>query len=180
MKTVLAIAGSNSSTSVNKQLLDWSVTQLSGVNIELLSLSGLELPIFGEDLEKEQGHPEAVKKIRQQISDVDAVIIASPEHNGMMPAVSKNMFDWLSRVSKEGEKGIFNNKPVLLLSASPGPRGGMTNLENMSKVMPFWGADIKGSYSLGSFYQEFTDGAPSAEHEAKLKELLNQFEAELR
>ncbi len=179
MKTIIALAGSNSSTSVNKQLLDWTTSQITSVEKQQVSLVDLELPMFSEDLEKAEGHPQAAKDMRAKISAADAFIIASPEHNGMMPAALKNLFDWLSRVSVEGEKGIFNNKPVLLLSSSPGPRGGMTNLENMSKVMPFWGADIKGSYSLGRFYQEFEEGEPTAEHREKLLELLNQFEQEL-
>lgn len=179
MKNILALAGSNSSTSVNKQLLDWAVENITEANVETISLRDIELPLFSEDLEKDQGHPQLVKDLRELLSQSDAFIIASPEHNGMMPAALKNLFDWLSRVSVEGEKGIFNNKPVILISTSPGPRGGMTNLENMSKVMPFWGADIKGTYSLGSFYQEFTGGEPNGEHQVKLSELLKQFEQEL-
>ncbi len=179
MQKILAFAGSNSSKSVNNQLINWIIRQAQDRPIEQIDIRDYEMPLFGEDLEREAGHPETAIALRQKFSEVDAFIIASPEHNGMMPAVLKNLFDWLSRIPVDGEKGIFGNKPVLLLSASPGPRGGMTNLQNMANVIPFWGAEVKGQYSLGSFYDNFKDGQPSKSHQQKLLEIIKVFQSDL-
>lgn len=70
----------------------------------------------------------------------------------MMPAFFKNIMDWISRT----EGTIFQEKPVMLMSTSPGPRGGITNLHNMQKVFPHWGASaVYADFSLPNFYQNF-------------------------
>jgi NAD(P)H-dependent FMN reductase len=62
------------------------------------------------------------------------------------------VIDWLSRV----EPGkTFMAKPLLLLSASPGPNGGRTNLDNMATLAPWWGAEVVATFSLGNFYAVF-------------------------
>ena len=44
----------------------------------------------------------------------------------------------------------------MLMSTSPGPRGGATNLANMAQVLPHWGASMAfADFSLGSFHQNF-------------------------
>ncbi len=174
MKKILAFAGSNSSGSINKQLVSWFSRQLDPNQVTLLDLNQFELPIFSQDFENSHGIPEAAIELRKVFSKHDAFVIASPEHNSMMPAFLKNIFDWLSRVKVENEKGIFANKPTVLLSTSPGGRGGMTNLENMVKIMPYWGADIKGHYSMASFYENFVDGEPLAKPRKELLALVNR------
>ena len=49
----------------------------------------------------------------------------------------------------------FQEKPVLLLSTSPGPRGGSSVLEIAKNRFPFQGAIVKGSFSLPSFNDNF-------------------------
>ena len=49
----------------------------------------------------------------------------------------------------------FQEKPVLLLSTSPGPRGGSSVLEIAKNRFPFQGAIINGSFSLPSFNDNF-------------------------
>lgn len=179
MKKILAFAGSNNSQSVNRQLLQWVVDQLPKESVTFVSLENYQLPMFGQDLEREQGSPELAKELREIFNQHDAFIVASPEHNSMMPAVLKNAFDWLSRTKINDDDSIFNDKPVLLLSTSPGGRGGMTNLQNMANILPYWGAKIKGQYSLPSFYQEFSNGQPSEEHAQKLNDLIENFVKDL-
>jgi len=42
----------------------------------------------------------------------------------------------------------------MLISTSPGPRGGITNLENMKMVVPHWGASrVFADFNLGRFYE---------------------------
>jgi len=44
---------------------------------------------------------------------------------------------------------------MLLLSTSPGPRGGATVMEAAKATFPRMGADLRGSLSLPSFYDNF-------------------------
>ena len=41
--------------------------------------------------------------------------------------------------------------------------------------MPWWGADMKGSYSLGSFYDTVIDGVLTQTHDQELTEIINDF-----
>ena len=44
---------------------------------------------------------------------------------------------------------------MLLLATSPGARGGKTVLEIAKNYFPYQGADIKGTFSLPSFHDNF-------------------------
>jgi chromate reductase len=179
MKKILAFAGSNSSTSVNRQLIEHAASKSADHEVTLLDLRDYDAPMFSEDLEKESGVPESIQKLKTVFEAHDAFMIASPEHNGMMPAFFKNLMDWLSRAGGK----IFQEKPVLLMSTSPGPRGGQTNLANMKAVFPHWGATaVFADFSVGSFYQAFdpaTGTFINPEDETRLLETVTAFETYL-
>ena len=97
-----------------------------------------------------------------------------------MPAFLKNVIDWLSRATEPGQPFFGETKkPVLLLSASPGETGGATNIKTMSELMPWWGGDVKGTYSLGSYYEKFTDGQFNSETDEELTAIVNLFDTTL-
>lgn len=154
MKKIIAFAGSNHSHSLNYQLIQHASTLVERHSVEILDLRAFHVPIYSIDLEQRQGIPEQIRQMKNKLRQADAFIIASPEHNGSIPAFFKNIIDWLSRI----EQNIFGGKPVLLLSASPGAKGGKTNLEHLSKLMPFWGAEVTGTYSIGNFDARLKDG----------------------
>ena len=47
---------------------------------------------------------------------------------------------------------------MLLLSTSPGARGGATVLSQAASLYPFWGAKITGQMALPNFEQNFING----------------------
>ena len=55
-----------------------------------------EFPVFDEDVEQ-VGVPACVKKVRQQVKAVDAVLYGLPEYNYSIASSFKNAYDWLSR-----------------------------------------------------------------------------------
>lgn len=171
---IATLLASNSKKSINRVLLNHVATKLGEHQVTSLEVADYPLPIYSEDIETESGIPETVIALRQQLSQFDAFILASPEHNSSMPAVFKNLIDWLSRV-KDVEHPIFNKKPLLLLSTSPGARGGATNLQHLNQIMPWWGADIQGSLSLNSFYQKYSEGQFEEETERQINEQIEQF-----
>jgi len=178
MAKILALSASNSRNSINKTLLNIATDKIKGHDIKRIDMTDYSMPFFSLDVEESDGAPEAAKKIKAMLSEHDAVIISCPEHNGLPPAEFKNLIDWVSRVEQTpmfGGPESGDKKPVLLLSASPGPNGGATNLATLTQLMPWWGADVKGSYSLGSFYQNFVDEKLSINEEVKLKHIVNEF-----
>ena len=180
MKKILAFAGSNSSSSVNKKLVAHAKSKFKDHEVTLVDLLDFDAPIFSEDLEKASGTPQAIQKLRELFDTHDAYMIASPEHNGMMPAFFKNIMDWLSRM----DGAIFKKKPVMLMSTSPGPRGGQTNLGNMKVLFPHWGASaVFADFHLGSFYQAYNDELTTftnAEDDQRLQNAVQAFESHLK
>ena len=88
------------------------------------------------------------------LNNADGFIVSLAEHNGSYAAVFKNTIDWLSRVNIK----IWREKPMLLMAASPGARGGATVLQLASAYFPFMGASITDTFSLPSFYDNFNYG----------------------
>lgn len=168
MKKVVTIAGSNSQNSINKMIIDYVVTLLEDVESYPIDLNNYSLPIYGVDYEAEKGIPTAVKRLDEIIDSADAFIISLAEHNGSYAAVFKNVIDWLSRLDLK----IWKDKPMLLMSTSPGGRGGATILKSASSYFPFLGAKIIETFSLPSFYDNFKEGQVIEEN--LKKELLSK------
>lgn len=176
MKQIIAFAGSNSKTSINKQLVIYTSSLVSDVETTVLDLNDFELPVYGVDLEKEQGIPDNAKSFLKHISDSDGIIVSLAEHNGAYAAVFKNLFDWMSRE----EQKTFMEKPMLLMATSPGARGGQSVLGMASDRFPRHDANIVGTFSLPSFYDNFKDGAiVNDELNNQLLEEVKQFKNSL-
>lgn len=148
---VLAFGASNSKTSINKQLATYAAHLVDNATVTTLDLNDFELPLYSTDLEAEIGHPQAAKDFLAQIQAADLVVIAFAEHNGSYTAAYKNLFDWMSRIQQK----VFDGKRVVLLATSPGPGGAQTVLAAATGSMPFFGAEVVGSLSVPSFYDNF-------------------------
>ncbi len=154
MQKVLAFAGSNSSTSINQQLLDHVVGRIQGHEIKEIKLTDYPLPIYSADLEKNEGFPINATIIKNLIADSDALVVAVNEHNGGPSAFFKNIIDWLSRVNKN----FLAGKKILLISTSPGQRGAKSSLEYARNIFGRFGGEVIESFSLPSFKDNFQDG----------------------
>lgn len=150
---VLALSGSSAKKSINHRLLEWTIAQ-TGLEVEVVRVLDYDWPIFSVDLEAAEGIPASVHELHARLVAADGFILASPEHNGGPPAMLKNTIDWLSRV----DRGVFA-MPTLLLATSPGPRGGVTNIQHWANLLPHWGATVVGALSLPRFHDNFADGA---------------------
>jgi len=151
MKQLIALGGSNSKASINKQLAVYAATQIQEVTVRIIDLNDFEMPVYGIDLEKEQGIPTAAIQLNTLFSEVDGFVVSLAEHNGSYAAVFKNTLDWLSRVDKQ----VWKNKPVLLLATSPGARGGQTILNTAKTSFPHLGANIVAHCALPSFHAHY-------------------------
>lgn len=159
MKRIVAFAGSGSKHSINQQLAIYASTLLEQVEVEIIDISQYDLPLFTIDVEqewKDKGAlPKDLEAFVESIRSADALIISLAEHNGSYSAFFKNVWDWTSRV----EAKILGFKPFVLLSTSPGGRGGMSVLEAAEDRFPRHGGDYKGKFSLPFYGEKFQDGA---------------------
>lgn len=154
MKKILAFAGSNSSTSINHQLLLNVTARIKGHELKLIKLTEYDLPMFGVDRERETGYPFKLRLLKQLIDEHDALVIAVNEHNGNVSAFFKNTIDWLSRLDRR----FLEGKKILLISTSPGRRGAKSSLEYTKGILPRFGGEVIESFSFPSFNDNFRDG----------------------
>ena len=167
---LLAIGASTSSTSINAQLAHYAASLVSGAEVTDFSLRDLNLPIYSEDEEKENGLPADAQTFLNAIAQHDGIVISLAEHNGSYTAAFKNVYDWASRI----EQSVWQDKPMLLLSTSPGARGGATVLEAGKATFPRMGAKLTASFSLPSFYDNFTkEGIKDPSLDSQLQEAVN-------
>ncbi|WP_101757537.1 NADPH-dependent FMN reductase [Oceanicoccus sp. KOV_DT_Chl] len=148
---ILAFAASNSSQSINKQLLQYALTLIEQGDAELLDINDYEMPLYSSDREEQGGIPALAHQFREKIDWADALIIAFAEHNGSYTAAYKNLFDWTSRINPK----VYQAKPMVLLATSPGPGGARNVLNAAQTSAPHFGGEVKATLSVASFYQHF-------------------------
>ncbi|MFK7834433.1 MAG: NADPH-dependent FMN reductase [Winogradskyella sp.] len=154
MKNIIAFAGSDSKTSINKQLATYAASLVSNANVTVLDLNDFELPMYSMNLELAEGIPDNAKKFLDHIKSTDAIVLSLAEHNGTYATVFKNLFDWMSRIDGK----LWSNKPMLLMATSPGARGGETGLDIAKGRFVFMGGHIVSTFSLPNFGDNFSDG----------------------
>lgn len=171
MIKILSIGASSSSSSINQILANYAARQISNAEVTVFKLDQLSLPIYCEDEEKNKGIPAAAHDFLAAIRSHDRIVISMAEHNGSYTAAFKNLYDWTSRI----EQNLWSDKAMLLLSTSPGPRGGATVLAAAEATFPRMGAQVCASMSLPNFYDNYGEtGIQSLELKAELKSAISQ------
>ena len=115
MLKLIAIVGTNSKRSTNRQLLQYMSKHFADkAEIELVEIK--DIPMFNKPADRNV--PELVSEIAQKIDAADGVLIGTPEYDHSIPAVLMNALAWLSY-------GIYPllNKPVMITGASYGTLG---------------------------------------------------------
>ena len=138
---LLIFAGSTRQASFNRKLAQVTakMARATGAEVTHIELSDFDIPMYNADLEA-QGTPADVMKLKQLMFDHPAWIICSPEYNGSYTALLKNTIDWVSSPVKsdpawqEGFKS-FTGKVVGMLSASPGPLGGLRSQSHLAPLL---------------------------------------------
>ena len=104
---------------------------------------------MNQDLEKNL--PEVLKKIKEQVSDSDAIWVFTPEYNGMIPGTIKNLFDWLSRPWEPGNYASgtpIKGKPVTI-SGVGGSNQTKGSRELLDKLLKRIGMKVMSEPSYG-------------------------------
>ena len=128
LKKVLAICGSTRKTSSNLNLIH-AISDLTKEKFEIKVFEGLsDIPHFNPDLDNETP-PEAVKNFRNQLKEVDGILICTPEYAMGVPGTLKNAIDWTVSSCE------FSNKPTALITASSVGENGHESLMKTLKII---------------------------------------------
>ena len=172
---LIVFSASSSTNSINKKLVTYAASLVSNASVEVLDINDYELPIYSQDKEAEIGKPELAEQFLAKIDSADALMISFAEHNGSYTAAYKNLFDWCSRVRQK----VYLDKPMVLMATSPGAGGAANVLQAAVNSMPYFGGEVKGSFSLPSFYDNFdanTNQVTNSELKAQLTEAVKNLE----
>ena len=96
---VLVISGSARRGSFNRQLASVAAALAvqGGAAVTTVDLRSLELPIYDADLHERGTPPGAIRLVRL-FAEHDALLLATPEHNGFPTPLLINALDWASLV----------------------------------------------------------------------------------
>ncbi|MFO7767420.1 MAG: NADPH-dependent FMN reductase [bacterium] len=95
----------------------------AGVSIRFVCLDELPLPLLDPS---RPFHPDS-DRLKEWVTEADAVAVGSPEYHGAMSGSVKNLLDYLSKEELSG-------KPAGLVATSGGVKGG-TNTLNMLRLI---------------------------------------------
>jgi chromate reductase len=171
---IIAFGASPSKNSINKKLATYAAHLFKSAQVEVLDLNEYQMPIFSVDIEKEVGHHPLAKAFLDKIASADILVVSLAENNGNYSAAFKNIFDWCSRINTK----VFNDIPMLLMATSPGAKGGAIVLGIAKNAFPFYGGNIKATFSLPSFDANFDlekDKISNQELDNQLKEIVDNF-----
>lgn len=162
---ILIIPGSARDGSLNRKLAEFSAQKArsSGLKATQLDLRELDLPVYDGDLETSSGIPAGAYRLQQAIHDSDGVLVVTPEYNGFPTPLVINAFDWLSRIAatpmQPAGLAVTANKPVALLSASPGPGGALRSMNFLRQYlqMAFAMIVVPQQFALGKAHEAFDE-----------------------
>lgn len=153
---LLIFAGALRADSANKKFAREAlrITREIGADAEFIDLKDYPMPVYDGDIEETSGIPATTAALGKKILAADALIISTPEYNGSIPGVLKNIIDWLSR-----EKPVsLAGKHLLLLAASPGALGGVRSLWHSRQPFEVVGVHVfPGTIGLSDAYNAFDE-----------------------
>lgn len=165
---ILAVAGSNSDVSINRQLVTYATTLFENAEVEIVDMNDFEMPIYKHQREVESGIPQQAQDFASKIDSADVLLVALSEHNGTYSAAFKNVFDWTSRIKP---RAVWNEVPMLLMATAPGARGGLGVLDAAEKRFPLHGGNIIDTFTLPFFNDNFDKSEQKISNEEKDNEL---------
>lgn len=165
MTRLVGFAGSLRAGSYNRAMLAAAAAAMpDGASLDVLAIDGV--PLYSGDIEESSGIPESVTMLKDRIAGADGLVIATPEYNGGIPGVAKNVIDWISRPADDQPR-VTHGKPVALMGATPGGFGTVFSQAAWLQVlrtlrMRVWVAS--GPFYLSAAFNSF-DAAGNANEE---------------
>lgn len=136
---ILILNGSNRAGSFSGKLADAAMAEILRQEGEVtrIHLGDYPLPLMDEDLESEKGIPDNAVKLARLFAAHDGIYIATPEYNSSLPPLLKNVIDWVSRVSHDGDRVLkpYPGKVVAIGSSSSGHFAGVRAIIHLRAVL---------------------------------------------
>ena len=143
---ILIFAGSIRTGAYSGKTADCAQRELAvqGADVTRISLADYPLPLMNQDLEREEGIPENAYKLARLFAAHDALLVCTPEYNGSLPPLLKNTIDWVSRISKDGDRPLhpYSGKVVGLCSSSNGHFAGARCIIHLRAVLSHIGMEV--------------------------------------
>jgi NAD(P)H-dependent FMN reductase len=129
-----------------------SLIEQHGGTVDAATMAEFDCPSYNQDAQGHDGIAPGALELRRRLEATDAFVIASPEYNGSMPGLLKNVIDWTSRHRPQP----FNGRHALLLSASPSMAGGNRGLWALRVPLEHLGTRVyPDMFSLAQAHQAF-------------------------
>ena len=158
---ILALAGSIRTDSFNKKLVKIAAegARSAGAEVTVIDLKDYPLPLYDGDCEIALGVPAPALQLRQMVAESDGLLIASPEYNGSISAVLKNVIDWISRPVAGQTPTPLKGKIGAIMATSPGALGGLRGLTHVRTILSNLGTvvlpeQVAVSRAVGAFDPE--------------------------
>lgn len=131
-KKIAIVVGSIRKNSFSQQLAQNLVELFpEGYQAEFIKIN--HLPIYNQDYDT-ANTPAEYGPFRDQLRSADAVLFVTPEHNRTIPAALKNALDVGSRPYGQS---VWNGKPALVVSQSPGNISGFGANHHLRQILVF-------------------------------------------
>lgn len=153
---LIMFAASMRHDSFNQKLIDLSanIARSQQVNVTKLHFPEFCKTFYNADDENSQGFPPEIRLFSEYMQQSSGMVIATPEYNGGIPGVLKNLIDWVSRIRPSPLKEF----PVSLMSSTPSPKGGMRGLKHTSQTIEACGCHLNPNYfSVASAHEAFDE-----------------------
>lgn len=162
---LLVLPASARSGSLNRSLAAAAATLARGIGLQVSEYepAALEMPLYNGDLERSAGVPAAAQRLFDAITASDGLLVVTPEYNGYPTPLFINAFDWLSRITDAPPRpaglALTANRPVALLSASPGVLGGQRSLNLVRGYLEgaFQMLVVPQQFALGKAHEAFDE-----------------------
>lgn len=149
MSTLLAISGSLRAASLNTRLLQ-ALPALAPNGAQIVQFDISDIPLYNQDLDTENA-PDVIKALRSAVKEAHGVIFVTPEYNHTIPAVTKNVIDWMSRPYNQGH---LREKKVALFVGSIGPESGTHCLAHTKDLLELLNNTVVSALTVGSLHEK--------------------------
>lgn len=176
---IVGFTGSLREKSYNAAALR-AAQELLPADVELEIISTGDLPLYNQDLERDE--PMAVRRFKEKIRQADALLIVTPEYNGSIPGVLKNALDWASRPTG---KSVLIGKPTAIMGIG-GRMGTARAQQHLRQILELLKAEVleQPEVYVSSGWEKFdsdgylTDETTRQQVRALLEALVHAVESE--
>ena len=128
---IAVLVGSLRRDSINRKLAT-AVARLASADFTFTQLNISDLPLYNQDNDADQA--DSVKRLKQEISASQGILLVTPEYNRSIPGILKNAIDHASRPYG---KSAWAGKPAGVLGISPGPVGTAIAQQHLRNVLAY-------------------------------------------